>query len=170
MGTCSLPLFVSITPGKPEDYIIDSLELSQEDIDNWNNYGFLSEENKTLYTLTDFMNTGSDCHKIIFYFNQEKINMWVKLCKYITKKYKIIENIKFHFYCQDEKFPYYIEYISQYNKLILFCGGTDSIFWFKINEELSTNNKLRITFDDQLYRLRWQEGNFKNSVLYIGFS
>lgn len=168
MGTCSTPLFATVTPGKPEDYVILLSELSQEDITYWNNAGFLSDEDKTSYTLTDFMNTGSDWHKIVFYFTNDKINMWVKLCRYIAKKYKILENIKFHFYCQDEQLPYYIEYISDFNKLIIFNGSNDSILWFKINDKLSTPSRIRLIFDEELYRERWQQAQFTYKVLHIG--
>jgi hypothetical protein len=172
MGTCSTPLFATVTPGKPEDYIILLSELSPEDIANWENSAFFITEDDDVnsFTLSDFMNTGSDCHKILFYFTQDKINMWVDLCKYISKKYKVITNIKFHFFCQDEQIPYYIEYQPQYNKLILSTGSSDSIYWFKINEQLSKPNSIRLTFDEESYKANWQQAIFSHQTLHIGFS
>lgn len=168
MGTCSTPLFATVTPGKPEDYIILLSELSPEDIAMWENSGFFITEgdNKTSFTLSDFMNTGSDWHKIIFYFTQDKINMWLNMCKYISKKYQIITNIKFHFYCQDEQIPYYIEYQPQYNKLILSTGNSDSIYWFKINEQLSKPDMIRLTFDEDLYKANWSQATFLHQRLH----
>lgn len=165
MGTCSTPLFITVTPGNPKDYVIVLSELSQEDITNWDYAGFLSDKDKSSYTLTDFMNTESDCHKVLYYFTTERTNMWINLCKYISKKYKVIENIRFHFYCQDEQFPYYIEYISQYDKLILYSGSTDSIYWFKINDKLSCPSRIRLTFDKESYKANWQQSIFKEFIL-----
>ena len=114
MGTWSTPLFVSVAPGNPEDYHIDTTKLSSETIESWRKSAFLQDiyntttkkwVPQTSYTLDEFMDTGCDTHKLLDYVDNEKITMWLDMFTHMLGENPTLEHAQFHFFCTDSQEP-----------------------------------------------------------------
>jgi hypothetical protein len=84
MGVDSEPLFATSSPGLPEDYVITVSELSEEHVTSWRNGGFLDSD-KDSFTLSEFMNTGCNSHKLLGYLTGNKVTLWLNLFDYLVK-------------------------------------------------------------------------------------
>ncbi len=164
MGTDSEPLFAEVSPGSPEDYSITLSELSESDLLKWRNGGFLDKEQES-YTLYEFMNTGCDYHKIMGYLHGDKALVWLRLFEYLAKKYPTLNELTFHFYCLDEKEPFYLswkrENILTHNNLQIHVGSNESIYWF-IDDPNSKQDKYnRLVFKKDMYVKNWRKASFR---------
>lgn len=109
MGTWSQPLFCRVSHGAPTDY---KIHRSSSEIDSWAPSGFFHDPlqpSKTEWSLTEFMLTGCDSHKILDHLDHPQINRWISLISHVLTDYPILEWIQFHFWSSDAIFPYYLE-------------------------------------------------------------
>ena len=164
MGTDSKPLFATVSPGTPDEYTIIVSELPEDDVRNWRYGGFLDSD-KESYTLTEFMNTGYECHKIMGYLTDDKVILWLRLFDYLGKKYSGLNEIKFHFYCSDEKEPFYFqwkrEYIQTHKELLVHVGSSESIYWFTEDSDFKHKNYNTLIFHKDMYAANWKKATFR---------
>ncbi len=174
MGAESEPLFATVSPGLPEDYVITVSELSEEDVRIWRHGGFLDSD-KESYTLTEFMNTGYDSHKIMGYLSGVRVSRWLLLFDYLAKKYPALNTIEFHFYYLDEKEPFYFQWkredIRTHTELLVHVGSNESIYWFIEDPERKHKPYNTLVFQKDMYISNWKKGTFrsyytKNSTVF----
>ncbi len=163
MGVDSEPLFTTSFPGLPEDYVITVSELSEEDITSWRNGGFLDSV-KESYTLSEFMNTGCDSHKLMGYLTGNKVSLWLNLFDYLAKKYPTLNELTFHFYCSDDKEPFYFQWkrtnLLTHKDLQVHVGSNESIYWFT-NPDSKQDNYNRLVFQKDMYVKNWRKASFR---------
>lgn len=118
----SMPLFAYVTPGTPDDYIIDISSWTDPQKTCWGRSGFFADisSGKTRWTLTEFMNTGLKNHKILDYLEHTSIKeRWVHLFKSIYETNPTLEKIQLHFYSDTFGIPYYLNFNRDENCLYL---------------------------------------------------
>lgn len=180
MGTWSVPLFATVTPGKPEDYRIDLTKMSDDVRRSWTYSSFFNHDDssKTSYTLTEFMNTNCDTHKIMDYMGNEQINKWLRLFEHIFSENPEIVTLQFHFFCSDSQEPFYFSYtrddfnssnklnILQKNEqtyLYMYIGHSESINYFSRNKSWfkSNSDERQFKFKRDMYYKNWMNSNFR---------
>jgi hypothetical protein len=155
MGTWSKPLFATVSPGTPDDYEIVLSELPTDQVHAWKNAAFF-ESNTSTYTLSEFMNTGCDTHKIMDHMNNNQIYRWLSLFSYLAKKYPVLNEVAFHFYCSDDHKAYYFMWKRQKDGespivLKMHVGSYDSVYYFTIDPE----HPRRLVFHKDMYLHYW---------------
>jgi hypothetical protein len=155
MGTWSTPLFATVSPGTPEDYEIVLSDLSETLVNEWKHVAFFKSGAPT-YTLTEFMNTGCDTHKIMDHMNNDQIRRWLSLFSYLAKKYPSLNEVAFHFYCSDEHKAYSFRWDrtkhgDEPNVLYMHVGSYDSVYYFTIDPE----HPRRRIFHRDMYEKYW---------------
>jgi len=108
MGTWSRPLFAKVSSGNPDDWFIDYTDWPIARVGEWHHAAFLHDLKQTRLSLTEFMNTGFDTHKIMNHMSPEQIQRWLDLFRDIYTQNPTLEWVQFHFYCSDTKVPYYL--------------------------------------------------------------
>ena len=132
MGTWSYPLFATVDAGSPDDYVIDITTMSETEIAHWRHAAFLGDESKTRWTLTEFMNTRCDTHKIIDHMGREQIMRWEGLFRQLYTAYPSLTRLAFHFFTSDGGFPYCLTMDRGTDaKLLLCCGHSESFKYFR---------------------------------------
>ena len=137
MGTWSYPLFATVSladdaAGSPDDYIIDTTAMTAEELGRWRNAAFLGDATKTHWTLTEFMNTHCDTHKIMDHMNREQIVRWERLFRQLYAAYPGMKRLAFHFFCRDGQFPYYLTMDRDDDAKLLLCHGhSESYMYFR---------------------------------------
>lgn len=110
MGTWSQPLFACVSHGNPEDYVFDVSDWPAKILHTWRHSAFLGDDpTKTLWNLSEFMNTGYDSHKILDHLDNGQRLRWYQLMTALIEKYPVLEWIQFHFYSSDAEFAYCLE-------------------------------------------------------------
>ena len=173
MGTWSIPLFASVSNGKPEDYQIDISSWSKEDIHKWHHSAFLGIEDKTIYNLKEFMNTECDTHKLMDHMSNGPISMWLKLFKYLYEKYPALNQAYFHFFCSDTQEPYYFTVFRHApDHLYMAIGQSESClymvktsFWRYIFRHDIERKYLK--FSIEKYKKFWSVARFREIRLRI---
>jgi hypothetical protein len=161
MGTWSKPLFATVSPGTPEDYCIDISEFSEDTLCKWKHTAFFDCETKESYTLSEFMDTGCDSHRIMDYMNNEQIHRWTSLFAYLSKKYPTLTKCALHFYCSDERKPYYFawdrtKHGAEPRHFSMHVGYPDSIHYFTIEND-PENSRKQLLFREELYSENWRK-------------
>jgi hypothetical protein len=125
MGTWSRPLFATVGVGAPEDYVIDTSLMTAEELGRWRTAAFLDrgDASQTRWTLTEFMNTGCNTHKIIDHMDREQIVRWEKLFRQLYAAYPSLTKLVFHFFCSDGGFPYYLTMDRGDDAKLYLCHG-----------------------------------------------
>ena len=143
MGTWSKPLFATVSSGSPDDYVIDTSSMSERELDRWRSAAFLEDTSftltdlleaaeKTRWTLTEFMDTHCDTHKIIDHMDREQIVRWEVLFRQLYTTYPTLERLAFHFFCSDGKFPYFLTMDREADAPLLLCQGhSESLKYFR---------------------------------------
>ena len=137
MGTWSKPLFATVSgadgaAGSPDDYVIDTSVMTEQEMERWRNTAFLEDAGKTRWTLNEFMNTGCDTHKIIDHMGYDQVVRWEKLFRQLYAAYPTMTRLAFHFFCIDGRFPYYLTMDREADsKLLLFYGHSESLMYFR---------------------------------------
>ncbi len=158
MGTWSQPLFTTVSPGKPQDYSIVLSELSEKVKHHWKHAAFFGEEDKDTYTLSEFMDTHCDTHKIMDHMNNDQIHRWLSMFSYLSKKYPLLSEIIFHFYCSDEHKAYYFKWSRQKDgdepkHINMHVGSHDSIYYFTMDDPAEPRH---LTFHKEMYEKNWR--------------
>jgi hypothetical protein len=170
MGTSSKPLFVTVSPGVPENYTITISELSDTDVDNWRYNGFLDSD-KESYSLSEFLSTNYDSHKIMGYLTCDQVMKWLHLFEYLAKKYSTLHELQFHFYCSDEKEPFYFQWkrenIRSHKELQVYVGSNESIYWFSEDSTRSHKPYNTLIFQEDMYALNWKKARFRSFYVPI---
>jgi hypothetical protein len=192
MGTWSRPLFVTVSSGYPDDYIIDLTKLSQETINRFKNGAFFRDEYDIILkewkpiskcTLKQFMITSCDTHKLLDHMTNSVIRSWLELFKHILEENPTLESAQFHFFCLDTGEPYYFDlnkkYIEETDKLIqndknikhklnMYIGQSESIYYFKHKNFFNKNDDGRkLVFCEDLYSVKWKKCDFRYLGLQI---
>jgi hypothetical protein len=116
MGTWSRPLFARVSHGSPGDYSVTRPAAAT----GWRGSAFF--ETKAAgesYTLSEFMDTGCNSHKILDHLGSEQIADWKGLCAGLMARYPVLEWVEFHFYSSDAGFPYCLRYARSDGHLLL---------------------------------------------------
>jgi hypothetical protein len=155
MGTWSQPLFATVSPGIPEDYSITLSELPDKVVEEWRHGAFFQTEDKDTYTLSEFMDTGYECHRIMDYMNDEQIQRWIALFAYLAKKYPALNTVAFHIYCSDEHMPYYFKWDRAKEgieslHLNMHIGYRDCVYYFTLEEGIPV-------FHREMYEKYWRK-------------
>lgn len=180
MGIWSRPLFVSVYPGKPDDYVIDIDKLSDMTFHDLHNNGFFNKiydpkikllQRPRYYALSEFMNTQQHTHKILGHLHNRAIFIWLDLFKHILKKNTQLEEACFHFFCNDTHEPYYIllnrNIISEVsNTLYVYIGQSESRYYFIENRgswfKRRRQDEWPFIFSLNLYMKNWEKAYFRN--------
>ncbi len=163
MGTWSQPLFTTVSPGKPEEYSIILSELPEETVRIWKHAAFFGTEEKQSYTLSEFMNTRCDSHKIMDHMNNDQIRRWLSLFAYLAKKYPTLNTVLFHMYCSDEHKPYYFKWDRTKDgaeplHINMHVGYPDSVHYFTLETDPeSESGKKKPVFQKDLYEASWRK-------------
>ena len=137
MGIWSKPLFATVSGAdgvarSPDDFVIDTSVMSEQELVRWRHAGFLEDAGKTNWTLHEFMNTHCDTHKIIDHMSYDKVVRWEKLFRQLYAAYPTLTQLAFHFFCVDGRFPYYLKMDCAADaKLLLCCGHSESLTYFR---------------------------------------
>jgi hypothetical protein len=180
MGTWSRPLFVTVAPGKPEDYFIDTTILSEDMIQRWQYHAFLNTvyDNDTKsyilpkrFNLTEFMNTGCDTHKFLDHMDSKTIKDWLELFQHILDINPALETAQFHFFCSDSREPYFfrLNRNDTDNKIHLpmAVGSIDNLYYFKKKSKWIINNddEYPTEFNLKMYKKNWNKSVFNVKML-----
>jgi hypothetical protein len=169
MGTWSRPLFATVSPGLPSDYVIDLTKLSEATIAAWQHAAFLHNTTKQRVTLSEFMNTGCDTHKIMDHMDSSQIYRWLDLFKHILEVNPTLQEAQFHFYCVDTNEPYYFSLVRDREDvpttLFMFVGQSESIYYFKKRvyyfKKRDYDEEPRLIFREDEYTRVWKTCDFR---------
>ncbi len=159
MGTWSQPLFATVAPGKPEDYSIDLSEVPEEVVRRWRHAAFFGQAtDKNMYTLSEFMDTHCDTHKIMDHMSNDQIHRWLSLFSYLAKKHSTLTDVCFHFYCSDEHKAYYFKWTREKDgvepkHINMHVGSYDSVYYFTLDDP---EHPRQLTFHKEMYEKNWR--------------
>ncbi len=166
MGIGSTPLFATVQPGNSEDYRINVSELSKDVIQKFEYMGFF-HTGADSYTLSEFMDTQCDYHKLLYYMENDKVDVWLRLFTYLSEKYPDIEEIAFHFFCSDEKIPFYFIWKrhDSLKELIMHVGNSEDTHCCKENPNKIKPYHPSLIFDKELYMKKWRIISINKMIL-----
>jgi hypothetical protein len=166
MGTWSKPMFVTVSPLTPDDYVIDVSDFDETTLNEWRHGAFMcDDQEKTQYTLNEFMDTQCDTHKIMDYMGNAAIRRWLKLFTYLYTKYADLENLAFHFFCIDSQEPYYFTWNRTIpDELNMHIVSEQNMFCFKPEERQKHEDcsgcsecGFGYAFDQSMYLQNWKK-------------
>lgn len=153
MGIYSNGLFTTC-----DDLVINLNDFSKEKIESWQSIGFFTS-NKEQYTLKDFMIQNTGCLKILGYLEDQKL-LWNELFQYLERKFPERFPV-FHFYCSDERKPYYISWNKKEKIVNVNVCEPQNMYCFKRKKRFfscfKNNLENDYIFDEKLYKQNWMK-------------
>jgi hypothetical protein len=136
----------------PGDEIVDLSKINKKALEQLSHSGFFNkyldcsnpteDKNLSKVSLEEIKSECYDTAKIYGYLDENELNGWneflIGLSKQIPNK-----NIEFHFYCSDEKLPYYFQYNHEDQIVYLYKGQRNHICYFDANYEYDENNNIK---------------------------
>jgi len=170
MGTWSYPLFATVNEKTPDDYVITVADLSAEDIQGWKHAAFFhlvktttGWEEQPTWTLTEFMRTYCDSHKLMDHMDNATIQLWLNLFAYLHGKYPSL-SVRFHFFCSDSNEPYYFSVDKTSPKTLLMCVGQSESQLYMVPD---AKGEREFKFVVAKYAHRWKDASFRCLSLRI---
>ena len=141
----------------PNESMVDLSKIDKKVLQNLSHSGFfnkyLDENQSSIMSLDEIKSECYDTAKIYGYLDETELSSWDSLLCALAEQIPG-SDIEFHFYCSDDRFPYFFQYCHENKTTYYYTGQSNHIAYYDIvytNDDQNKPQSISIRFNNDKY-------------------